>query len=86
MPPQSFFHAAANNAIAPPTAAIIAINGNEITPATAEITLTGETATTVVGRDLLGRALSGTGEPLDGLPRSIGERRLPIWGAPINPI
>ena len=55
-------------------------------PATAEITLTGETATTVVGRDLLGRALSGTGEPLDGLPRSIGERRLPIWGAPINPI
>jgi len=55
-------------------------------PADAEIILTGETATTVVGQDLLGRALSGTGEPLDGLPPSIGEARLPIWGAPINPV
>lgn len=55
-------------------------------PADAEITLAGETATTVVGKDLLGRALSGTGEPLDGLPPSIGEARLPIWGAPINPV
>jgi len=55
-------------------------------PASAEITLTGETATTVVGKDLLGRALSGTGTPLDGLPPSIGEARIPIWGAPINPV
>ncbi|MBT8469086.1 MAG: V-type ATP synthase subunit B [Deltaproteobacteria bacterium] len=55
-------------------------------PADAAITLTGETATTLVGQDLLGRALSGTGEPLDGLPQSIGEARLPIWGAPINPV
>ncbi len=55
-------------------------------PAGASITLTGETATTVVGKDLLGRALSGTGEPLDGLPAAIGEARLPIWGAPINPV
>ena len=55
-------------------------------PADASITLAGETATTVVGKDLLGRALSGTGEPLDGLPPSIGEVRLPIWGAPINPV
>jgi V/A-type H+-transporting ATPase subunit B len=55
-------------------------------PAQASITLAGETATTVVGKDLLGRALSGTGEPLDGLPPSIGEARLPIWGAPINPV
>lgn len=54
-------------------------------PADSAITLTGETATTVVGRDLLGRALSGTGAPLDGLPPSIGEARLPVWGAPINP-
>ena len=72
--------------------------GNEITviqvfeetlglrPAEATITLTGETATTLVGKDLLGRALSGTGAPLDGLPPSIGEARLPIWGAPINPV
>ena len=55
-------------------------------PANAAITLTGETATTVVGQDLLGRALSGTGAPLDGLPPSIGEARVPIWGAPINPV
>ena len=55
-------------------------------PAAAAITLAGETATTVVGKDLLGRALSGTGAPLDGLPPSIGEARLPIWGAPINPV
>ncbi len=55
-------------------------------PASASITLSGETATTVVGKDLLGRALSGTGAPLDGLPASIGEARLPIWGAPINPV
>ena len=52
----------------------------------ATITLTGETATTIVGRDLLGRALSGTGEPLDGLPPSIGDASLPLWGAPINPV
>ncbi|MFZ1863448.1 MAG: V-type ATP synthase subunit B [Polyangiales bacterium] len=55
-------------------------------PANSKITLTGETATTVVGKDLLGRALSGTGAPLDGLPPPIGEARLPIWGAPINPV
>jgi V/A-type H+-transporting ATPase subunit B len=55
-------------------------------PADVAITLTGETATTIVGRDLLGRALSGTGEPLDGLPQPIGQARLPIWGAPINPV
>jgi V/A-type H+-transporting ATPase subunit B len=59
--------------------------GNEVTviqvfedtlgmrPAESKITLTGETATTVVGKDLLGRALSGTGAPLDGLPPPIGE-------------
>ncbi len=55
-------------------------------PAVTEVTLAGETATAVVGKDLLGRALSGTGAPLDGLPPSIGEARLPIWGAPINPV
>ena len=55
-------------------------------PAESTITLTGETATTAVGRDLLGRALGGTGAPLDGLPSPIGEARLPIWGAPINPV
>ncbi|HKI94638.1 MAG TPA: V-type ATP synthase subunit B [Gemmatimonadales bacterium] len=54
-------------------------------PSNADITLAGETATTPVGRELLGRALSGVGQPLDGLPAPIGVQRRPIWGAPINP-
>jgi V/A-type H+-transporting ATPase subunit B len=54
-------------------------------PARAEITLTGTVATAVVGRDLLGRVLSGTGSPADGLPPPIGEAVRPIWAAPLNP-
>jgi V/A-type H+-transporting ATPase subunit B len=55
-------------------------------PSTVRITLTGDVARAVVGRDLLGRALNGIGDPRDGLPRPIGEARPPLWGAPINPI
>ena len=51
-----------------------------------EITLTGGQALAVVGRDLLGRALSGAGEPLDGAPQPIGEGLRSLWGAPINPV
>lgn len=54
-------------------------------PASARITLTGELAQATVGRDLLGRALSGIGDPRDQLPRPIGEARSALWGAPINP-
>ena len=54
-------------------------------PASAEITLTGETATAIVGRELLGRVLSGSGQPMDGLPAPVGEARWPLWGMPINP-
>ncbi len=54
-------------------------------PARAEVTLTGETATTVVGRELLGRAFTGTGSPADELPGPVGEAIRPIWGAPMNP-
>lgn len=50
------------------------------------VTLTGELAHVTVGRDLLGRALSGVGEPRDGLPPPIGDARRPVWGAPLNPI
>lgn len=56
-----------------------------LSPAAARLTLTGELAHAVVGRDLLGRALSGVGEPRDGLPRPIGEALRPIYGSPINP-
>jgi len=54
-------------------------------PAQASVTLTGEVASTVVGKELLGRVLGGAGEPLDGLPRPVGQAIRPIWGAPLNP-
>jgi V/A-type H+/Na+-transporting ATPase subunit B len=56
-----------------------------LAPASVRITLTGELASAVVGRDLLGRALGGVGTPRDGLPPPIGEAITPLWGAPINP-
>lgn len=56
-----------------------------LAPATVELTLTGEGATTVVGRELLGRAFSGMGTPIDGLPAPVGDATVPIWGAPLNP-
>src|SRR3970282_1662373 len=54
-------------------------------PARAEVTLTGEVASVVVGRELLGRSFNGTGAPLDGLPVPVGEAIRPIWAAPLNP-
>ena len=57
-----------------------------LAPDRAEIFLTGEVATTVVGRELLGRAFDGHGAPVDGLPAPIGEALRPIDGAPINPV
>jgi V/A-type H+-transporting ATPase subunit B len=55
-------------------------------PARVDITLTGEGATTVVGRELLGRAFNGMGVPVDGLPAPVGEAIRPVWGAPLNPV
>ena len=57
-----------------------------VSPASLDVTFTGEVARVVVGRDLLGRALSGLGEPRDGLPAPIGEALRPLVGAPINPV
>ena len=54
-------------------------------PARAEITLTGDVASAVVGRELLGRTFNGMGRPLDGLPAPVGEKVRPIWAAPLNP-
>lgn len=54
-------------------------------PAHVEIELTGALASAVVGRDLLGRALSGAQAPRDGLPPPLGEATRPLWGAPLNP-
>jgi V/A-type H+-transporting ATPase subunit B len=55
-------------------------------PASARITLTGEQARAVVGRELLGRALSGIGRPLDGLPKPVGRAHRDLWGAALNPV
>ena len=54
-------------------------------PGLAELTLTGESASVVVGRELLGRTLNGIGRPLDGLPPPVGEAIRPAWGVPLNP-
>ena len=56
-----------------------------LAPAHVEVTLTGDLAEVPVGRDLLGRALGGLGDPRDDLPPPIGEARRVLWGIPINP-
>jgi V/A-type H+-transporting ATPase subunit B len=56
-----------------------------LSPARATVTLTGETASVVVGRELLGRSFNGMGRPLDGLPPPVGDALRPIWSAPLNP-
>ncbi|MCK4456393.1 MAG: V-type ATP synthase subunit B, partial [Thermoplasmata archaeon] len=45
----------------------------------------GETVKLNVSKDMLGRVLSGSGEPLDGGPPVIPEKRIEILGAAINP-
>lgn len=57
-----------------------------LAPASVEVTLTGVGATTVVGRELLGRVFNGTGAPLDGMPAPIGDDTRSVWGAPLNPV
>jgi V/A-type H+/Na+-transporting ATPase subunit B len=39
-----------------------------------------------VSKDMIGRRFDGTGVPIDGLPPLVAEERLPIGGAPINPV
>ncbi len=56
-----------------------------LAPARAEVTLSGDVARVAVGRELLGRALTGMGAPADGLPAPVGEALRPITGAPMNP-
>lgn len=56
-----------------------------LAPDAASVVLTGDVTSVVVGRELLGRALNGMGQPVDGLPAPVGEALRPIWGAPLNP-
>lgn len=50
------------------------------------ISLREDVARLGVARDIIGRRFSGLGDPIDGLPPIIPEKRLPIIGAPINPV
>jgi len=49
------------------------------------VRFTGETIKMPVGREMLGRILSGGGKPIDGGPEILPEKRLDITGAAINP-
>lgn len=49
------------------------------------VVFSGETIKLPVAKDLLGRILSGSGEPLDGGPRIIPEKRVDVNGASMNP-
>jgi len=51
----------------------------------AGVRFTGETLKMPVAQDMLGRILSGSGEPLDGGPKIVPDDRLDINGSAINP-
>ena len=57
-----------------------------LAPAEVRVTLSGDVARAVVGEELLGRVLSGSGQPLDALPQPVGSDRTPAWAAPMNPV
>jgi len=56
-----------------------------LAPARVRVTFTGDVARATVGREMLGRAFSGLGVPIDGLPPPVGEAQVPLAGAPLNP-
>jgi V/A-type H+-transporting ATPase subunit B len=49
------------------------------------VVFSGETIKLSVSKDMLGRILSGSGEPLDGGPRIVPEKRVDVNGAAMNP-
>jgi len=50
------------------------------------LSLREDVARIAVSREMIGRRFNGLGDPIDGLPAIIPEKRLPILGAPINPV
>ena len=54
--------------------------------ATAKVRLREDVVRFGVSRDMIGRIFNGRGLPRDGLPPVVPEARLPIVGAPINPV
>jgi V/A-type H+-transporting ATPase subunit B len=57
-----------------------------LSPGRADVTMTGDIATALVGKELLGRTFNGMGLPADGLPAPVGEALRPIWAVPMNPV
>ena len=52
----------------------------------ASVRFLGETMKMPVSKDMLGRVLSGAGDPLDGGAKIVPEQELDIVGAAINPL
>ncbi len=50
------------------------------------VSLVEDVARLGVSKEMVGRAFNGIGKPIDGLPAVVAEKRLPIGGAPINPV
>ncbi|MDZ7800286.1 MAG: V-type ATP synthase subunit B [Trueperaceae bacterium] len=50
------------------------------------VSLVEDVARLGVSKEMIGRRFDGTGEPIDGLPSVVADKRLPIGGAPINPV
>lgn len=49
------------------------------------VRFTGDIVKLACSKDMLGRILSGSGDPIDGGPKIVPEDRLPVGGAAINP-
>ena len=75
---------------------VLEVNGNNVLVqlfesaqglnlATGKVRFSGHGVNLGVSPDILGRVLSGMGEPIDGGARIIAERQLDINGTPINP-
>ncbi len=50
------------------------------------VSLVEDVARLGVSKEMIGRRFNGIGEPIDGLPDVVADERLPIGGAPINPV
>jgi V/A-type H+-transporting ATPase subunit B len=50
------------------------------------VSLVEDVARLGVSKDMIGRRFNGVGEPIDGLPAVVADKRIPIGGAPINPV
>ena len=53
---------------------------------TTTVQLVEDVARLGVSKEMIGRRFSGAGAPIDGLPPVVADKRLPIGGAPINPV